>query len=207
VHIDVHNTLSIDGLPAALQGPRFLWLRWPSARIVNAELEGGDDVRIVIENHSWRRAGIIHRRTCHVRSASVVVLDELQAPVAFDRTVRVQWLLDDGAAVAVWSSGDATLVQHSGVEESTFGWISEGYGDRRPVRSVRLEARPRGGHLRIISAFGDIAPVLEANIRDERLVYAGMNASTDRKKPIASHYTAMYVPFWQRIERIAARLR
>ena len=163
VHIDVHNTLSIDGLPAALRGPRFLWLRWPNARIVNAELGDSDEVRIVIENHSWRRAAIVHRRTCHVRSTSVVVVDELHAPAAFDRTVRVQWLLADGAAVAMWSAGDATLIEQSGVEGSTFGWISEGYGDRRSVRSVRLEARARGGHLRIISAFGDTAPLLDSS--------------------------------------------
>jgi hypothetical protein len=38
--------------------------------------------------------------------------------------------------------------------------------------------------------------------------YAGMNATADaRKKPITSHYRAMYIPFWQRVERIAARLK
>jgi hypothetical protein len=100
----------------------------------------------------------------------VVVIDELEAPPTFDRAVRVQWLLDDGAAVELWSAGDAKLTEHAGGEGSVMGWISEGYGDRRPVRAVRLEARPRSGRVRIVSAFGDVAPALDASIRDERMI-------------------------------------
>lgn len=170
VDIEVHNTLSIDHLPAAVRGPSFLWLRWPRARIVSAEVGDSDDVRIVIENDSWQRAGITHRRTCHVRPTSVIVVDEVHAPTSFDRTVRVHWLLADGATVTMWSAGDATLVEQSGVEGSTRGWLSDGYGHRRPVRSVRLEARPHDGRLRVLSAFGDVTPVLESSIRDERLI-------------------------------------
>lgn len=166
--IDVHNTLSIEGLPAAERGPRFLWLRWPSARIVSAARQGDDDILISIENNSWRRAGIAHRRACHVRSASVVVVDEVDVPPSFHGTVRVQWLLEDGVSVAIWSTGDATLIDERGAEGSTLGWVSEGYGVRRAIRSLHLDAKPLGGHVRVVSAFGDSGPTLAAMIADEK---------------------------------------
>jgi hypothetical protein len=166
VEIEVHNTLSIDGLPAAQRGPRFLWLRWPDARIISSEIRAPDHVRIVMENRSWRRAGITHLRSCHVRAGSVIVVDELKVPVDFDRTVRVQWLLEDGAAVTMWSASDASIIEQTGVEASTLGWISDGYGDRRSARSIRLEARPSAGHLRVVSAFGDATRTLDSSLRE-----------------------------------------
>jgi heparinase II/III-like protein len=168
--IEVHNTVNIDGLPAAVRGPRFLWLRWPKARIVTAGAMENGDIRIVIENLSWQDAGIVHRRTCRVGTENVVVIDELTTPAAFDRTIRVHWLLEDRASVTMWASGDATVSETVGGEDSTLGWSSEGYGERRPVRSLRLEARAHNGRVRVISAFGRPAPVADSSIRDERMI-------------------------------------
>ena len=157
-------------MPAAERGPRFLWLRWPSARIVSAVQGGDDDICISIENNSWRRAGILHRRTCHVGSASVVIVDDVDVPLGFDGIVRVHWLLENGATVAMWSAADATRIEEPGTEDSTLGWVSEGYGVRRAVRSLRLEAKPIAGHVRVVSAFGDCDAKLAAAVGDERMM-------------------------------------
>jgi hypothetical protein len=154
---DVHNTITISGLPAARRGPRFLWLSWPRARIDDACL-AGDEIRIAITNESWRDHGIVHRRECLVSDGGVLVIDEIRGDTSFDAPVHVHWLVEDGASVEVTSSGQGKLSDVRGDPASTRGWTAESYGTRRPVRSVRFTAVPRDGYLRIVSTFGTPSP-------------------------------------------------
>lgn len=153
---EVHNTVTIPGLPMARRGPRFLWLRWPSARILRARAEGDDRVRLELENLSWAEQGITHRRSCEIGADGVTVLDEIEAPPSVEATVVLHWLVDgDADLVATAASAPATRSVVRGEPGSVLGWISEHYAHKRPASSVRVEAKLRGGRLRLASGFGD----------------------------------------------------
>ena len=151
--IEVHNTVSITGVEAARRGPRFLWLTWPRARIDTASVVG-DEILIQITNDSWQHRGITHRRRCTVRADGALIIDEIRTDPSFAGPVHVHWLLEDGADVSVASSEKGMITDMRGDGESTRGWVADTYGVKRPVRSVRLTAFPRGGELRIVSSFG-----------------------------------------------------
>jgi hypothetical protein len=151
--IDVHNTVSIAGMEAARRGPRFLWLAWPRATVERATVVG-DEISIEITNNSWRDHGVVHRRLCRVWADGALIVDEISGDPTFAASVSVQWLLDDEGAVEMEASEPATLRETSGDAASTSGWTSDSYGAKRAVRSVRLTAVPRGGKVRISSAFG-----------------------------------------------------
>ena len=154
----VHNTLSIEGHPAAVRGPRFLWLQWPAARIREASLAANGTIRIVMENLSWRSRRWRHTRECIVGSQDVTVIDELHAPASAPLTATVQWLLDGPReALRVEPVTGADVVESSGDPRSTLGWISEGYGSRRPARSVRVIGAVAGGRFAVVSRFESIA--------------------------------------------------
>jgi hypothetical protein len=168
--LEVHNTVSIDGLPAAHRGPRFLWLRWPTAEIQATTVDPQGHIRIVIRNDSWRRAGITHRRVCYVLADGVIVEDNVQTPIGFKGRICVQWLLEPGATVDVWCASDALLAESCGREGSTLGWISDGYGTRRPGRSVRVIAQARHGNVRVVSTMGNPGSALASFIKDDNFV-------------------------------------
>jgi len=151
--IDVHNTVSIDGMAAARRGPRFLWLAWPRATVEGATVVG-DEVSIQIANDSWRDHGVVHRRWCRVWANGALIVDEISGDPSFAAPVSVQWLLEDDGAVEMEASAPAMVSETRGDRESTRGWTSDSYGTKRAVRSVRLTAVPRGGTIRISSAFG-----------------------------------------------------
>ena len=151
--IDVHNTVAIAGMEAARRGPRFLWLRWPRARIEEAAVMG-NDICIRLTNDSWREHGVVHHRLCTLRADGALIVDELRGDPSFVAPVTVQWLVEDDIAVHVEASEPATVSEVCGDTESTRGWASDSYGIRRPVRSVRVTAVPRAGAIRITSAFG-----------------------------------------------------
>ena len=150
--IEVHNTVSITGIEAAIRGPRFLWLTWPSARIESAVIVG-DEITLDIVNDSWRAHGVSHRRTCTLRVDAVMIVDEIRGGPAFTAPVHVHWLVEDWAALTFECSVASTVTEVCGDAQSTRGWVAPSYGVKRPARSVRLTAVPRAGTLRIVSTF------------------------------------------------------
>ncbi|MGI9077952.1 MAG: heparinase II/III domain-containing protein [Gemmatimonadaceae bacterium] len=154
--IDVHNTLTIVGHPPARRGPRFLWLAWPSARIVESTIIHDELVRVVMENTSWGADGILHKRTCEIHRAGVTVLDEVSGPSDNRSQVRLQWLIDGPATDAVIAASSPVTIEATlGDERSVLGWISDGYGDKRRATSVRVSGHLESGRLRIITVFGE----------------------------------------------------
>ena len=165
----VHNSLAIAGRPPARRGPRFLWYSWPGASIVEAVSLDSDRARVVLENESWADDGIRHRRSCHLNGGGVIVVDDVIVGGAVEESVELHWLLDAPAdAVAIVGSAPIERDDAVGEEGDVSGWISEHYGQRRAITSVRVRARARGS-LRLVSAFGDacVPAVMEASLRGD----------------------------------------
>ncbi|MDQ3698830.1 MAG: heparinase II/III family protein [Gemmatimonadota bacterium] len=152
---EAHNTVSLPGRPAARRGPRFLWLGWPEARVLETS-HNRETVRVTLENRSWAREGIRHLRHCEVGPSGVSVLDEISAPPELEVPVALCWLIDGPPdEVAVAASVPVTRTDRAGDPGSVQGWISEHYAAKRPATSVRVEGRLRGGMMRIATGFGD----------------------------------------------------
>ena len=155
--IGVHNTLTIAGRPPARRGPRFLWITWPTARIVESVVIHDELVRVVMENSSWSADGILHRRMCEVHRAGVTVVDEVSGPADESIPVSLQWLIDGPATeLTIGASAPVTIEESRGEERSLPGWISDGYGDKRQATSVRVSGRLELGRLRIVTVFGEL---------------------------------------------------
>ena len=154
---EVHNTVTIKGLPLAKRGPRYLWVSWPRAYIKSATERAGI-VRIEAINDSWREHGIEHRRTCEFSEAQLTVTDILKAPRTFVGEATVQWLLDvHPSTIYIKGSRPLTTSVRHGEPQSLFGWQSEGYGVRRVVSSLRSTAVLQDGELRFVTTFDLVA--------------------------------------------------
>ena len=151
--IDVHNTVTISGIEAARRGPRFLWLTWPRARIEAASV-AAEEITIAVVNESWQQHGITHHRTCTLREGGALVVDEIRGDPTLTAPVHVQWLLADGASVSMECSEECASSEVCGDATSPRGWAALSYGEKRPARSIRLTVVPRGGRVRVVSAFG-----------------------------------------------------
>ena len=159
---DVHNTITIEGLPLAKRGPRYLWIRWPSARVESAEATQSA-ARVTLVNESWLERHVEHRRICDITEHTVTVIDELRAPASFRARVTAQWLLDvDPGIVSITASSPLERTIVHGEPHSVMGWQSQGYGERRPVVSLRGTAPLQNGLVRIVSTF-DLAALRAAN--------------------------------------------
>ncbi|HJU88375.1 MAG TPA: heparinase II/III family protein [Gemmatimonadaceae bacterium] len=154
--VAVHNTLTFDDHPPALRGPRFLWLTWPEARLVDARIAPDGSARCELVNDSWRRHGILHRRVCEVYESGVLVLDVVTCPLTLTDPIHVHWLvegtIDD---IAVVSSAATHIESVSGDPTGPFGWVSDCYGVKRPATSVRITALPQRGYFALATGFGD----------------------------------------------------
>ncbi|MGI8497808.1 MAG: heparinase II/III domain-containing protein [Gemmatimonadaceae bacterium] len=154
---EVHNSLTLDGYPQAVRGPRFLWLGLPHAVVRGATQHGGTIV-IQLENLSWRRHGVSHRRRCEVGRAGVSIVDEIEAPVGSDLAFVLHWLIDGTGGeedLVVRCSIPCDVSITRGNEGSVLGWISEAYGVKRSGTSVRVTGRVTGAPVRIATGFGD----------------------------------------------------
>lgn len=152
--VEVHNTVTVEGRPPAVRGPRFLWLSWPEACLTRASIEG-NEVHLEMENRSWRTDGIRHVRQCVVGRAGVRVTDEIVAAAGSTERATVQWLLDGPASLIAVDAGDADVRAAEGGAGGPLGWISERYGEKRPGTSVRITGTPGARPFRVVTEFGD----------------------------------------------------
>ena len=153
---DVHNALTIEGHPMARRVGRFLWLRWPEARVLRAELGQDGVIRIDLEQESWRAEGIRHRRTIELAARSVIVHDLLETPPTLAPEAVLHWLLRARSeSVRIDASSEASLEETVAAEGSVTGWISDHYATRHPGISLRARARPIDGRLMFTTRFGD----------------------------------------------------
>lgn len=136
----VHQTLTLDGKDARVDGAPVLWKTAPDGDVV------------VVENGSYD--GLRHRRTIwFVGKRFFVILDEAigdasgtlmlhfqLAPgeAAFDGGNRRAYTLFEDANVLIWADADAPIAM---VEEE--GWYAHQYGRREPRKAFRYEV-PHG---------------------------------------------------------------
>ncbi len=154
--VDVHNTLTVVDRPPAVRGPRFLWLTWPHARLIDARIAADGSGRCELVNESWRDEGVLHRRVCEVYPQGVLVLDVFTCPFTFTDPIRVHWLLERSLDdIAVVSTGAIHMDTRTGDPRSHRGWVSECYGVKRPATSVLITARPERGYFALATGFGD----------------------------------------------------
>jgi hypothetical protein len=124
----VHNAPLLNGCEPVAKGPRFLWLDWPSSRLVEAS-HRADGVRIVVEVPNKVR------REVNIRREEVVVTDVvLDAGVEF---VQVSWLLHPEVSTS-------TIVRAEGATEVrpcadvVDAWFSPTYLKLMPSRMIRV---------------------------------------------------------------------
>ncbi len=117
---EVHNGPVADGVEPGVRGPRFLWLLWPEAALLRAEMEG--PAAAVLAGALPNGA----RRTVRVEPGRVTVEDEAPSGA---RELVVRWLLHpDADPEQVRVEGESRLFR--GEEGSTPGWFSPTYGAR-----------------------------------------------------------------------------
>lgn len=122
----VHNGPVVDGEEPGLRGPRFLWYRWPTARLISTSAAGGGwDLVAEVPGKA--------RRIVRVRNRRVTVEDTVLAAGA--QSAAVNWLLHPEADSTTVEC-DAGQLEYAG-EDSLSGWFSPSYGLRVPSRFVR----------------------------------------------------------------------
>ena len=122
-----HNGPIVNGHEPGVRGPRFLWYRWPNARIASAFVNG-EVIHIAAE-----RDGV--RRTITCDGERIVVED---APESAARSqVEAHWLLADGVAPSVIESAEIRETIAATANDPR-GWLSWRYGERTPGTLVRV---------------------------------------------------------------------
>jgi hypothetical protein len=170
---DVHNTLTLAGLPMARRGPRFLWLSWPRARVLEATLRDDGVIVVQLANESWEELGVSHTRTCEVQPAGVLVVDRLTMPNDVHAKPVLHWLVDGAPDdISILATGKARRSDVIADRSSVRGWISEGYGHKRGARSVQVTGRVEDGKFVAVTGFGAC--------RDEELVRERLEAERAR---------------------------
>ncbi|MDD4891574.1 MAG: alginate lyase family protein, partial [Phycisphaerae bacterium] len=150
-----HNTVEIDGQDQMTKGPRFTWLQWTKARV----LEFGEG-RFVGEQDGYRRLGVRHRRSVEVAQGSgecYEVTDTITGRGTHDVVLRwrlcdAEWKREGWAWSADMPVGlvrialdlppgfEATL--NSGQEDPIEGWESLYYGEKQPAPTLAIRGRP-----------------------------------------------------------------
>lgn len=131
-----HNGPLLDGREPAEAGPRFLWLSWPTAAVIDARWDGYN-VTLVAE-----RPGRVRRRV-RVGPDSVTIRDESLAEDAAE--IRVGWLLHPDVDPAVLETEpsvvetDPTARVIPADPDSASGWFCPAYG--RKLASHLLEVK------------------------------------------------------------------
>ncbi|MEZ4589025.1 MAG: heparinase II/III family protein [Gemmatimonadales bacterium] len=133
----VHNGPR-DASDETVSGPRFLWLRWPSARILSAE--DRDDASAIVAEVPGR-----YRREVRVTVTGVEVVDRATAAEASG--FRETWLLHPDAATTWLETTGGTVTDAT--EADPRGWFSPRYGERIRSRFVTVEPEPGSGTARI----------------------------------------------------------
>src|SRR6185437_15138012 len=125
----VHNGPLVDDQEPGVRGPRFLWLRWPNAKLLRAAQDGAT---MVLSAEIPDRI----RRTVRVERDCVRVDDLVLTSAA--STVTVRWLLHPSADSAIIHI-DGESATHAARESEVMGWYSPAYGVRLPASWIEVK--------------------------------------------------------------------
>lgn len=129
----VHNGPTLDDEEPARRGPRFLWLNWPSARIVDARFS--EEVGVVVAEIPGR----VSRRV-EINSEGITVTDTTLAPDV--RKVRVCWLLDPCSSPGLFRCSEPFRLIHA-AEGDVTAWYSPYYDYRLASQALIVESPGR----------------------------------------------------------------
>lgn len=132
-----HNGPIVDGREPGLRGPRFLWLAWPEARVIQASWQ--DQQATIVAELPGRV-----RRTVRVREGEVRVEDDVLLDTAEEITIR--WLLHptmDPAGAEL--PPDARRLESR--PDGAAGWFSPRYGQRLAAPCFEVSAPADAGAL------------------------------------------------------------
>jgi len=155
-----HNTVTVDeqDQAVALGGDHFGWSQYPKVRVHNWTTSESHDF-FDGEHDGYRRLQepVVHRRRIlYVKPDYWVIVDDLLGcgthlgELHFQFAPGKTWLENASQAIAQRPWGNLEIRQLSegcessivtGQEQPVRGWISEGYGHRRPAASLRLAKR------------------------------------------------------------------
>ncbi len=168
-----HNTVEVDGQDQMIKGPRFLWLRWVRAAVLQESRSDDGRVDFFVGSHQgYRRlpGRIEHRRSVLRHGDSFVIVDDILGQGVHDAVLRwrllpTEWeTMEWGYRARVGDRGLLISVQASvpcvpqWVEGSAGGraegWESRYYAEKQPVPTLRASVR---GELpiRFVTAIGD----------------------------------------------------
>ena len=130
-----HNGPIVDGYEPGVRGPRFLWYRWPDARIASAGVDGQ------ILHIAAERDGVRRTITC---DAERIIVDDASEADARSQ-IEAHWLLADGVAPSVIESAEIRETIAATADDPR-GWISWRYGERTAGTLVRVGAATDRSH-------------------------------------------------------------
>lgn len=140
---EVHNGPQRHDRPLGVRGPRFLWLLWPSARVVTVH-QDRDSVIVEAEVPSYCVRRVV------VTADRVRVEDR---PVGGPADVTVRWLLHPGVSEEMVRAPESQVTEAE--EGSIHGWYSPHYDLRIKSRSIRI-TRIADEHHPIVTEIGPL---------------------------------------------------
>ena len=118
-------------------------------------------------------------------------------------------------------SVDVALSRERAVDRTMVAFIAESLtvakNEGGIITSEPLEVESMTVDVALVTYTATVVPTSDSSSRVVVMAYqqeiehtgrAGTQTTVDaRKKPVTSHHRAMWIPFWQRVERIAERVR
>ncbi len=136
---EAHNSPKVDGYVAAIPGPRFLALKWPTSRLLEASFTDGTATAV-------GEIPDVVRRTVHLSADGLEVIDQ---PLAPDTGMFVNWLLHPDSPATVTFDGGTRRIR--GDDDGLPNWYAPTYGQRMTGRYYEGHLDP-AGH-RLVSRF------------------------------------------------------
>ncbi|MHB8865396.1 MAG: alginate lyase family protein [Pirellulaceae bacterium] len=141
-----HNTVEIDELDQMIKGPRFLWFRWPKARVVPGITANDDStLEMVNESYAWLDPPVTHRRTITRMGDSYTIRDTLSS--SGPHTARIRWRLFDACWIQdpqdshTWTADLNGQVFEIKISVATHGAAASAAGPQEPDlnRTIAVE--------------------------------------------------------------------
>jgi hypothetical protein len=157
-----HNTVMVDGRDQSEQSGKFMWAEHATARCIEFEA-GGAQQHFIGEHDGYERLEdpVVHRRTVRFSADSQLIDIEDLLRCQGDHGVRRAWHFAEDAQVSRGDEGlrvvsgnvvvlltplepvDRVEIHRAGTAEQG-GWVSRGFGHKRPSTTVVWHSRING---------------------------------------------------------------
>lgn len=150
-----HNTVRVDGVDQSVSGGNFLWLRHAKARCLLFESTPERDVWAG-EHDGYQRLAdpVAHRRDITLDKVRQIIQIDDQLACRAGHYVEIHWhvspeceVIAQGDDVVISSGRDIVILSTSGSDwhpqlvtgrdDPPLGWVSPGFGEKRPTTCIR----------------------------------------------------------------------